>query len=476
MENYNKFYINGKWVAPSGEESVPVVNPCTEEVITHVAMGTEEDVNKAVIAARDAFPSWSATSVLERIALLTRISEIMTERQKEIGDLIASEMGMPSAWAGMVQAGLPIAAFASFAEILKDYQFETSQGSTQIIKEAIGVCGFITPWNYPLHQIVGKVAPALAAGCTMVLKPSQIAPLNAFILAEILEEVGVPKGVFNLVCGAGSKVGEAISSHPDIDMVSITGSTQSGIRVAKTGAETVKRVTLELGGKSANILLDDVDFQTAVTKGVYDSFLNSGQTCSGLMRMLVPADKQSEVIDIAKEAVKGIVVGDSFTDGVYMGPVVDGGQQKSVRSYIQKGIDEGATLIAGGTEQPEGLDKGFYVKPTIFADVTSDMTIGREEIFGPVLSIIPYKTEDEAVEIANDSPYGLSGAVWSADVERAKQVARKMRTGQVFINGAGFDINAPFGGYKQSGNGRERSSYGLDEFLEIKAVMGYSNS
>ncbi len=473
MENYNKFYINGEWVAPSGDESVPVVNPCTEEVITHVAMGSEEDVNKAVIAARAAFPSWSGTSVSERIALLTRISEVMTERQKEIGDLIASEMGMPSAWSGMVQAGLPIAAFASFAEILKEYKFETSQGSTQIIKEAIGVCGFITPWNYPLHQIVGKVAPALAAGCTMVLKPSQIAPLNAFILAEILEEVGVPKGVFNLVCGAGSKVGEAISAHPDIDMVSITGSTQSGIRVAKTGAETVKRVTLELGGKSANILLDDVDFQTAVTKGVYDSFLNSGQTCSGLMRMLVPVDKQSEVIDIAKEAVKGIVIGDSFTDGVYMGPVVDGGQQESVRSYIQKGIDEGATLIAGGTEQPEGFDKGFYVKPTIFADVTSDMTIAREEIFGPVLSIIPYKTEDEAVEIANDSPYGLSGAVWSADVERAKQVARKIRTGQVFINGAGFDINAPFGGYKQSGNGRERSRYGLDEFLEIKAVMGF---
>ena len=474
MKAYDKLYIDGQWVKPVGGRTAAVVNPCNEDVIARVAMGEAEDVDRAVAAAKKAFGFWSETPVSERAALLVRICEAMTARQNEIGDTIAREMGMPAPWSRMIQAGLPIATFASFAQILDDYQFETPMGATQIVKEAVGVCGFITPWNYPLHQIVGKVAPALAAGCTMVLKPSQLAPLNAYLLAEILHEAGVPPGVFNLVCGAGTRVGEAISAHPDIDMVSITGSTASGIRVARAGAETVKRITLELGGKSANILLDDVDFQAAVTKGVYDCFLNSGQTCSALTRMLVPREKQSEVMGIAREAVKTMVVGDAFAEGTYIGPVVDAAQQRSVQGYIQKGIDEGATLVIGGAAPPDGLETGYFVQPTVFADVKPEMTIAREEIFGPVLSIMPYGSEDEAVDLANDSPYGLSGAVWSADPQRARRVARRMRTGQVFINGAGFDINAPFGGYKQSGNGRERSRYGLEEFLEIKAMMGHN--
>ncbi|MBU2510128.1 aldehyde dehydrogenase family protein [bacterium] len=475
MKEYKKLYINGKWVPSHGTDTVDIVNPSTEEVFATVVLGDEEDVNLAVKAARQSFPSWSATSVEDRVILLTKISEALTARQTEIGDTIAMEMGMPAPWSGMIQAGLPIATFASFSTILANYSFETSMGSTQIVKEPIGVCGFITPWNYPLHQIVGKVAPALAAGCTMVLKPSQLAPLNAFILAEILHEVGVPPGVFNLVSGAGSKVGQAISTHPDIDMVSITGSTQSGIRVAQAGAETVKRTTLELGGKSANILLEDTDFPTAVAKGVSDCLLNSGQTCSALTRMIVPAARQEEVIAIAKTTAESLIVGGAFDAGVYIGPLVDKDQQDSVRGYIHKGIEEGATLVTGGPEQPANLAKGYFVKPTIFADVKPDMTIAREEIFGPVLCIIPYRNEEEAIEIANDSLYGLSGAVWSGDIERAKKVAKQMKTGQVFINGAGFDINAPFGGYKQSGNGRERSKYGLEEFLEIKAIMGHND-
>lgn len=474
MTLYDKFYINGKWMTPTGKRKVAIVNPCNEEVICHVAMGEVEDVNLAVIAARNAFNLWAGTSVEKRAGFLTRISELMTDRQNEIGDTISREMGMPSAWSRMIQAGLPIATFASFAQILKDYEFETTMGGTQIVKEAVGVCGFITPWNYPLHQIAGKVAAALAAGCTMVLKPSQLAPLSAFILADIFDKAGLPPGVFNLVCGSGTLVGQAISAHQDIDMVSITGSTASGVRVAQAGAETVKRVTLELGGKSANILLDDADFQAAVTKGVYDCFLNSGQTCSALTRMLVPMKKQNQVMDIVKETVKTLVLGDAFAEGTYMGPMVDAAQQKSVQGFIQKGIDEGATLVTGGPDRPQGLEKGYFVKPTVFADVTPEMTIAKEEIFGPVLSIMPYGSEDEAVAMANDTPYGLSGGVWSADLEKARRVARQMRTGQVFINGAGFDINAPFGGYKQSGNGRERSRYGLEEFLEIKAIMGHN--
>ncbi len=473
MKTYNSVYIDGKWVKSDSNETFAVINPCNESVVATVAMGNAVDVDNAVKAARKAFASWSQTTVVERADILSKISDALADRQDEIGDTIALEMGMPSTWARMIQAGLPISTFASFSEIVKDYSFEYAQGTTQIIKESIGVCGFITPWNYPLHQIAGKVAPALAAGCTMVLKPSRLAPLNAFILAEIMEQVGVPPGVFNLVCGSGSVVGNAITTHADVDMLSLTGSTASGIRVAQAGALTIKRVTLELGGKSANILLDDADFEFAVPEGVNNCFLNSGQTCSSLTRMLVPAERQSEVIELARTEAESLVIGDAFDDEVFIGPLVDAGQQRSVREYIQKGIHEGATLVTGGPEPVDGMEKGFYVKPTIFADVRSDMTIAREEIFGPVLCIMPYQTEAEAIQIANDSPYGLSGSVWSADPERAIQVAKQIRTGQVFINGAGFDVHAPFGGYKQSGNGRERSKYGLEEFLEIKAIMGY---
>lgn len=474
MKAYDKLYIDGGWVASAGTNMTTVENPCQESVIAEVVMGNAEDVDRAVKAARKAFPAWSDTPVRERSAILTRISEILAQRQDEIGDTIALEMGMPSPWARMVQAGLPVSVFAAFAQIIDTYEFEYAQLGTQVIKEPIGVCGFITPWNYPLHQITGKVAPALAAGCTMILKPSQLAPLNAFILAEVIEEAGVPAGVFNLVSGAGTTVGSAMTTHPDIDMISITGSTTSGIRVAQDGARTVKRVTLELGGKSANVLLQDADFQAAATKGVSDCFLNSGQTCSALTRMIVPAEKQEEIIGITIAAANAMKMGDAFEAGTFLGPMIDAAQQASVRKYIQDGIDEGARLVLGGPEQPEELSRGYYVKPTIFADVRPEMTIAREEIFGPVLCIMPYETEEEAVALANDSLYGLSGAVWSADIDKARAVARKIRTGQIFLNGAGFDINAPFGGYKQSGNGRERSKHGLEEFLEIKAVMGYN--
>ncbi|HPB81819.1 MAG TPA: aldehyde dehydrogenase family protein [Spirochaetota bacterium] len=474
MKEYKEIYVNGSWVSPIGKDVIDVVNPCNEEVIARVTMANEKDVDNAVKSAREAFPAWSKTSVAERSALMTRLSKALAARQDEIGDTIAREMGMPAPLARMIQAGLPIAALDSFVSILNDYQFEYPMGRTTIVKEAIGVCGFITPWNYPLHQIMGKVAPAIAAGCTMVVKPSQIAPLNSYILAEIMDEIGMPPGVFNLVVGAGSNVGHALASHPDVDMVSLTGSTSSGVKVMQAAANTIKRVTLELGGKSPNVLLEDADFSTAVMKGVYGAFLNSGQTCIALSRMIVPADRQKEVAEMAANTVKTMKMGDAFAEGMYLGPMVDGNQQKSVRGYIEAGIREGATLVVGGPEQPEGLDKGYYVKPTVFADVKQEMTIAREEIFGPVLVIMPYKTEEEAIEIANGTVYGLSGSVWSGDIERARRVAKEIRSGQVFVNGGDFDINAPAGGYKQSGIGRERSKYGLEEYLEIKALIGPS--
>ena len=472
MKEYKQIYLNGQWVKPNGVKTVDVVNPSNEEVIARITMGNAEDVNRAVSYARAAWPAWSKTTVTERRAMITKIARAMQARQNVIGDQIAEEMGMPSSWARMIQAGLPIAVLDSYATILDNFQFESCLGRTKILQESIGVCGFITPWNYPLNQIIGKVAPALAAGCTMVLKPSQIAPLNAYILAEIMDECGLPPGVFNLVMGAGSEVGHAIASHKGIDMISLTGSTQSGVRVMQAAAETIKKVTLELGGKSANVLLDDANFATAVTKGVYGCFLNSGQTCTALTRMIVPAAKQQEVVAIAKATTETLVIGDAFAPGVYIGPMADRDQQLSVREYIRSGVREGATLVTGGPEQPDHLQKGYFVKPTIFADVKQDMKIAQEEIFGPVLCIIPYQTEQEAVEIANNSIYGLSGSVWSGDERRAEKVARQIRTGQVFINGADFDINAPMGGYKQSGIGRERSKYGLEEYLEIKAMIG----
>ncbi len=473
MKNHDRFYIDGQWVHPVGSETVDVENPCKEEIVARVAMGNTDDVNAAVKAARKSFDSWSQTSIEERADFLLAIAEALTERQDEIGDAISAEMGMPVTWARILQAGLPIAAFNSFAQIIKDYAFAFSRESTHVVREPIGVCGFITPWNYPLHQIAGKVAPAIAAGCTMVLKPSQLAPLNAFLLAEIMDAVGLPPGVFNLVCGSGTEVGQALAAHSDIDMISLTGSTASGVRVARTAAQTIKRVTLELGGKSANILLSDADLEVAVSEGVNACFLNSGQTCSALTRMLVPRKMQAEVIELAIAETETLVMGDTADEDAFLGPLVNARQRESVRQYIRKGIQEGATLVTGGTEPPEGFDIGYYVRPTIFADVNPSMTIAREEIFGPVLAIIPYDSEEEAVRIANDSIYGLSGAVWSADMEKARNVAKRLRTGQVFLNGAGFDVFAPFGGYKQSGNGRERSPYGLEEFLEIKAIMGY---
>jgi acyl-CoA reductase-like NAD-dependent aldehyde dehydrogenase len=474
MKEKKYIYLNGDWVAPAGTETIPVINPCNEEPIAQVSLGNNEDVDMAVRYARDAFPSWSRTPIRERMEYISKISKAMASRQNEIGDTIALEMGMPAAWSRLIQVGLPIATLDSFIPILESYEFECSMGTTLVVKEAIGVCGFITPWNYPMHQIIGKVAPALAAGCTMVVKPSQLAPLNSYILAEIMDEVGLPPGVFNLVVGAGSEVGHAIASHHDIDMVSLTGSTRSGVLVAQAAAETIKRVTLELGGKSPNIILEDADITTAVLKGVFNCFLNSGQTCIALSRMIVPSHMHKEIVELAKSTVESLKMGDAFEEGVYLGPMVDAQQQESVREYIRSGIREGATLVTGGPEQPGSLKKGYFVKPTIFADVTPEMTIAQEEIFGPVLCIMPYRSEDEAVEIANNSIYGLSGSVWSGDPDRARRVARRIRSGQVFINGADFDINAPAGGYKQSGIGRERSKHGLDEYLEIKALIGYN--
>ena len=480
FDKFDQFYIGGQWVAPHGTDAVDIINPCTEEAFARVAMGSEKDVDRAVAAARAAFPEWSRTPVQGRVQVLRALSDAMARRQDEIGDTISREMGMPSVWSRMIQAGLPVAAAKSMADILDSYEFDTPMGATLVVREPVGVCGFITPWNYPLHQIIGKVAPALAAGCTMVVKPSRLAPLNAFILAEIMDklqtDIGLPPGVFNLVPGSGTVVGHALAAHPDIDMVSLTGSTKSGVLVSRAAAQTIKRVTLELGGKSANIILEDADFDAAVSKGMFNCFLNSGQTCTALSRMIVPAGRQEEVVDMAMAAIGVMEMGDAFDDNTYLGPMVDKAQQESVRNYINLGIKEGATLVTGGAEQPQGFEKGFFVQPTIFSNVTPEMTIAREEIFGPVLCIMPYETQEEAVAMANDTIYGLSGSVWSQDLDRARHVARQMRCGQVFINGADFDVNAPAGGYKQSGIGRERSAHGLSEYLEIKAMIGYGQA
>ncbi|MBF0276207.1 MAG: aldehyde dehydrogenase family protein [SAR324 cluster bacterium] len=472
MKVYDKIFINGSWVPSVGSESIEVLNPSTEEVAGKVPLCVVEDVNRAVRAANDAFEGWSGTSVAQRAEMIQAIADCMGKRMDELAKLIATEMGMPLAMAKMIQAGLPFTIMGSFAKIASEFEFEQTIGNSLVIKEAVGVCGFITPWNYPLHQIVGKVAPALAAGCTMVLKPSEIAPLNAFFLAEVMDEIGLPAGVFNLVNGFGTEIGEAIAAHPDIDMVSFTGSTRAGIRVAELASNSVKRITQELGGKSANIILEDVpDFAKAVSKGVQDCYLNSGQTCSALTRMLVPQNRQKEAMEAAKAAAEKFSVGNALAEGSKLGPLVSAAQRERVIGYIKKGIEEGATLVTGGPERPEGLEKGFFVKPTVFADVRRDMTIAQEEIFGPVLAIIPYKDLDEAVSIANDSRYGLSGGVWAADPEKAKQIARRLRTGQVAINGGRFNPLAPFGGFKKSGNGREFGPIGLEEYLEVKSLQ-----
>jgi acyl-CoA reductase-like NAD-dependent aldehyde dehydrogenase len=466
-----KLYANGEWVEPDGRGMLDVINSTTEEVMGRVPEGTTEDINRAVAAARRAFDSWSVTSAAERAGFLQKIAAGLAARQNEIAAIIASEVGMPLPLATMVQAGMPAMVMGSYAKLLADYSFEEQIGNSLVVKEPIGVIGCITPWNFPLHQVVAKVAPALAAGCTVVLKPSEVAPLTAFILAEIVDDAELPAGVFNLVTGLGPIVGEALASHPDVDMISFTGSTQAGKRVSELAAQTVKRVALELGGKSANIILDDADLEKAVRSGVSNCYFNSGQTCSAHTRMLVPKERHDEAVQIAKEAAESFTIGDPREGKAKLGPLVSEVQRDRVRNYIKKGIDEGATLVTGGAEAPEGLDKGYFVRPTVFANVRNDMTIAREEIFGPVLSIIPYEDEDDAVRIANDTVYGLAGGVWSSDVERAKQVARRLRTGQVDINGGKFNAFAPFGGYKQSGNGREMGKYGLEEFLETKSLQ-----
>ncbi len=468
---HDKIYVNGQWIASAGAGLIDVINSTTEEVMGQVVEGTAGDVDKAGAAARAAFDSWSNTSVEERARFLQQISEKLSARKDEIAAIIASEVGMPLPLATAVQAGLPAVVMGSYAKMLPEFQFEENIGNAQIVKEPVGVVGCITPWNYPLHQVVAKLAPALAAGCTIVLKPSEVAPLTAFVLAEIVDEVGLPPGVFHLLSGYGAVVGGAIAAHRGVDKISFTGSTRAGRRVSELAAGTVKRVSLELGGKSANLILDDADFDKAVSSGVSNCYFNSGQTCSALTRMLVPRSRHDEAVQIAKRAAEKFTVGDPREGKFKLGPLVSATQRERVIGYIKKGIDEGATLVTGGAEKPEGLETGFFVRPTIFANVDNSMTIAQEEIFGPVLSIIPYDDEEDAVRVANDTVYGLSGAVWSSDPDRARRVARRLRTGQVEINGGKFNPLAPFGGYKQSGHGREFGKYGLEEFLEVKAML-----
>jgi len=468
---YNKFFINGEWVEPD-RPTLEVINPANEEPFATISMGTAADVDGAAKAAKAAFASWSTSSIETRKNVLGNIIAGLKGRSEEMAVAISTEMGAPMGLSKTAQVGSGMGHFMTALKILEDFEFEEIRGSTRIVKESAGVCGFITPWNWPLNQIACKVAPAIAAGCTMVLKPSEIAPISAYILAEVIAESGLPAGVFNLVNGDGPAVGSAISAHPDIDLVSFTGSTRAGREVARDAADGIKRVTQELGGKSANIILEDVaDFAKAVGGGVASCFGNSGQSCNAPTRMLVPAARMAEAIEVAKVAAAKAIVGDPQDDTTKLGPVVSEMQYTKIQGLIAKGVEEGAELIAGGTGRPEGLDKGYYVQPTVFANVTNDMTIAREEIFGPVLSIIAYQDEEDAVRIANDTDYGLSGYV-SGEASHAQAVALKLRTGNVHINGAGPDFAAPFGGYKQSGNGREWGIEGFEEFLETKAIMG----
>jgi aldehyde dehydrogenase (NAD+) len=469
MLTFDKLYIDGGWVEPAGDETLDVIDSTSEDVFATIPAGIPADIDRAVAAAKAAFPGWAETPAPERGKLLLRVAEELEARRDEIADVMTHEVGMPKPLSAAIQVGTGISAFRNASEVASTFRFEDDSEGL-IVREPIGVVGCITPWNYPLNQIGAKVAYALAAGCTVVLKPSEVAPVNAFILAEIFHDLGFPPGVFNLVTGVGPVVGEALAAHPDVDMVSFTGSTRAGRRVSELAAPTIKKVALELGGKSPNVLLDDADFEAMVPAGVTMAYMNSGQTCSALTRMIVPRSRLAEVEELARHAAEGYVVGDPFAEGTTLGPLVSAVQRERVRGYIEKGLEEGATLVTGGADAPDGLDAGFFVKPTVFSNVTTDMTVAQEEIFGPVLVIMPYDTDDEAVEIANDTVYGLAGAVAGSD-ERARAVARRIRAGQVRVNAGSYFPAAPFGGYKQSGLGREHGTHGLEEFLEVKALF-----
>jgi aldehyde dehydrogenase (NAD+) len=467
----DRLFIGGEWVEPDGKGTIEVLDSTTEEVIGRVPEGTAADVDKAVAAARGGFDAWSQVPLETRLETCAAISAALAARADELAALIAAEVGMPLAQARAIQAGLPAMDFGGTAQVAGEVVWEEKVGNSLVVREPIGVVGCITPWNYPLHQLCAKVAPALAAGCSVVAKPSEVTPLSAFVLAEIIDELGLPAGAFNLVTGFGPDVGQAISAHPGVDMVSFTGSTRAGKLVNEAASSNVKRVSLELGGKSANVILEDADLKAAVSHGVANCFLNSGQTCSAHTRMLVPREKLAEAEAIAAAVAEKMAPGDPYEPGSRLGPLVSDAQRTRVREYIAKGEEEGAKLVAGGAEPPDGLERGYFVRPTVFSEVKPEMTIAQEEIFGPVLSIMPYDDEDEAAEIANGTIYGLDGGVWSADPERAKAFARRMRTGQVQINGATFNPLAPFGGYKQSGHGRELGRFGLEEFLEVKSIQ-----
>ena len=473
MRDYKQFYINGQWVDPVTPKECDVINPATEEVCGKISLGSEADVNKAVEAAKVAFETYGRTSREERIELLESCIETYKKHYMDIASAIREEMGAPQSLATTAQAYTGQGHLEEALRVLRTFEFEEELGNHRIFKEPIGVCGLITPWNWPVNQIACKVAPALAVGCTMVLKPSEVAPLSAYIFARVMDEAGVPEGVFNLVNGDGPTVGTALSQHPDVSMMSFTGSTRAGSLVAQNAAPTVKRVTQELGGKSPNIVLDDADLEAAVTRGVMHMYQNTGQSCNAPSRMLVPAAKLAAAEAIAAKVTESVVVGDPEAETTTMGPVVSEAQFKKIQGLIEKGIAEGAKVVTGGPGRPDGLSKGYFIRPTVFSEANNEMTIAREEIFGPVLTMIPYETEEEAIRIANDTPYGLAGYVQSGDIDHARQVASKIRAGNVSINGsaAGFDV--PFGGYKQSGNGREWGSHGFTDFLEIKAVQGF---